>query len=122
MAESGQKNLLRAKRRIPGTYLEDHCFDAQQAAEKAIKAVMMSHSIVFPYVHDIAHLLSLLEKAGMDVPEPVRQASLLTEYASAARYPAAGKPVTEGDYAEACRCAEAVVRWVDECLRAPPGR
>ena len=35
-----RSNLVRAKNQIPGAYLEDLCFDAQQAAEKAIKAVM----------------------------------------------------------------------------------
>ncbi len=34
-----RSNLVRAKNRIPGAYLEDLCFDAQQAAEKAIKGV-----------------------------------------------------------------------------------
>jgi HEPN domain-containing protein len=29
-------NLTLAKIKIPGTYLEDLCFEAQQAAEKAI--------------------------------------------------------------------------------------
>jgi HEPN domain-containing protein len=34
-----RSNLSRAQSRIPGVYLEDLCFDAQQAAEKAIKAL-----------------------------------------------------------------------------------
>jgi hypothetical protein len=34
-----RSNLARAKNRIPEACLEDLCFDAQQAAEKAIKAV-----------------------------------------------------------------------------------
>ena len=38
-------------------YLEDLCFGAQQAAEKAIKAVMISRNIDFPYVHNLALLL-----------------------------------------------------------------
>jgi HEPN domain-containing protein len=33
-----RSNLARAKARIPEAYPEDLCFDAQQAAEKAIKA------------------------------------------------------------------------------------
>ena len=31
-----RSNLALAKNRIPGAYLEDLCFEAQQAAEKAI--------------------------------------------------------------------------------------
>ena len=33
-----QSNLTQARARIPGVYLEDLCFAAQQAAEKAAKA------------------------------------------------------------------------------------
>ena len=36
-----RSNLAMAKNRVEGAYLEDLCFEAQQAAEKAIKAVMM---------------------------------------------------------------------------------
>ena len=48
-----RSNLLRARNRIPDAYLEDLCFDAQQAAEKAIKAVMIARAIDFSYVHDL---------------------------------------------------------------------
>lgn len=45
-------NLLRARAMLPGVYLEDLCFDAQQAAEKAIKAVLIAHGVSFPPIHD----------------------------------------------------------------------
>lgn len=38
-------NLLRAKALLPGVYLEDLCFDAQQATEKSIKGVLLAHGI-----------------------------------------------------------------------------
>lgn len=31
-----RSNLVRASLKMPGVYLEDLCFDAQQAAEKAL--------------------------------------------------------------------------------------
>ena len=37
-----RSNLARARQRIPGTYLEDACFDAQQAAEKAVKGLLLA--------------------------------------------------------------------------------
>lgn len=40
-------------------YLEDLCYNAQQAVEKAIKAVFIKYGIDFPFTHDIAELLSL---------------------------------------------------------------
>ena len=40
-----RSDLALAKNRIPGAYLEDLCFEAQQAAEKAVKAVLISRDI-----------------------------------------------------------------------------
>jgi len=109
-------NLARAKRRAPGDYLEDLCFDAQQAAEKALKAVLISRGVEFPYTHDVGRLLSLLEVAGNVIPEEVRRAEILSDYAWASRYPSAAPPISEQAYADAIRMAEAVVRWVDKRL------
>ena len=105
-----RSNLVLAKNRIPDAYLEDLCFDAQQAAEKAIKAVMIAREIEFPYVHDLGSLLSLLEEIGEPVPEAIRTAVSLTTYATATRYPNTGAPVTEQEYQDAVAIAEAVVR------------
>ena len=107
-------NLGLAKSKIPGTYLEDLCFEAQQAAEKAIKAVMIRRNIEFPYVHDLARLLSMLDEAGEEIPAVVRKAEELTRYALITRYPGIARPVSEQEYAEAVAVAEEVVRWADE--------
>ena len=111
-----KSNLAMAKIRVPEVYLEDLCFEAQQAAEKAIKAVMIMHGIEFPYVHDLARLLSLLEEAGEVAPETVLQAEELTQYAMSTRYPSLEQPVTEADYDKAIRIAEAVILWAEERL------
>ena len=111
-----RSNLVRAKSKLPGVYLEDLCFDAQQAAEKAIKAVMIQRNIEFPYVHDLARLLSLLEEAGENIPEVVRKAEELTRYALVTRYPGIARPVSEQEYAEAVEIAERVVQWAEEHL------
>ena len=109
-----RSNLALASNRIPGTYLEDLCYEAQQAAEKAIKAVMIKRGIEFPYVHDLGRLLSILESVGESIPEEIYEAALLTKYAWEGRYPGVIEPVSGQDYAEAIRIAEAVVRWAEE--------
>ena len=43
-----RSNLARARSRDPRFYLEDRCFDAQQAAERAIKAVLMARGVELP--------------------------------------------------------------------------
>lgn len=70
-----KSNLARATADInlPGIYLEDLCFDAQQAAEKAIKALLLFRGIGFPFVHDLAELVTVLQQGGQKVPPYYRQ-------------------------------------------------
>ena len=112
-----RSNLIRAKHPIEGVYLEDLCFDAQQAAEKAIKAVLIHLNVRFPRTHDLAELLTLVEKAGQRVPEQVKRASILTPYAVESRYPGLSEPVTKEEYEEAVSIAEEVLRWAEEVLK-----
>ncbi len=109
-----RSNLALAKSRIPDAYLEDLCFEAQQAAEKAIKARLIVLGIDFPYVHDLARLLSVLEESGELVPESVRKSATLTPYAVLTRYPAPARPVTLDEYTAAVDTAEAVIQWAEE--------
>jgi HEPN domain-containing protein len=97
-------------------YLEDLCFDAQQAAEKPLKAVLVQREIRFPYVHDLAALLTLIDRTGEEIPPAVREARRLTRFAIAARYPSVAEPVTEPEYERSVAIAEAVVEWTAALL------
>ena len=108
-----KSNLALAKNPIPGAYLEDLCFEAQLAAEKAIKATLIRLGLEFAYVHDLARLLSLLDDAGEAVPDIVRNAEELTPYALMTRYPSPARPITQGEYLTAVKVADAVVRWAE---------
>jgi HEPN domain-containing protein len=103
----------------PAVVFEDLCFDAQQAAEKALKAVLVDRKAGFPKTYALAELLTFLAKAGVDVPEEVREATLLTPYAVEARYPGLWEEVSAEDHAEALRVAERVLRWAETFIRAP---
>jgi len=47
--QRARSNLTRARHRIQGVHLEDLCFDAQRAAEKALKALLISLGVrTFP--------------------------------------------------------------------------
>lgn len=60
-------------------------FHVQQAVEKALKAWLCVYDIAYPPTHDLARLLTLLEKAGADIEEfwPLVQ---FTIFAVQARY------------------------------------
>ena len=111
-----QSNLAMAKNRVEGAYLEDLCFEAQQAAEKAIKAVMIKRNIEFPYVHDLGRLLELLKQAGEEVTPDIAKAGELTPYAVDTRYPGTSEPVDEQQYRDAIEIAGTVVRWAKSRL------
>src|SRR5712692_4695590 len=80
-------NLVRAESCIPGAYLEDLCFDAQQAAGKAIKAVFICRGEPFPYVHELKELLRKLKQNGLKIPKYMWEADELSDYAVVTRYP-----------------------------------
>jgi HEPN domain-containing protein len=93
-------------------YLEDLCFSAQQAAEKALKALLLVRQGRFPYVHDIGELLRLLAEAGESISDELWKAKRLTDYAVETRYPGLFEPIKEDEYAEAVHLAERCVAWV----------
>ena len=95
---------------------EQICFHAQQAAEKAIKAVLLSREIEFPLTHDLEELLEIAENTGMQLPKDVREAGLLSPYAVETRYPGSWGEITEADLKESMRIAELTVVWAHETL------
>ncbi len=116
-----RSNLALGKARSPAIYLEDLCFELQQAAEKAIKAVLLLRGVEPPHVHDLAALLSLLPSdGGTTTPVAVQRCAQLTVYAVEARYPALKRPVTDRDYREALAIAQAIVRWAEKITSRHP--
>jgi HEPN domain-containing protein len=113
-----RSNLVQAKAKRKGVYLEDLCFHAQQATEKAIKALLIKLDVDFPYVHDLAELLTLVEKAGQEVPESIRQAESLSKFAVFTRYPGIGPSIKEKEYRETVEIAARVIKWAENIISA----
>jgi HEPN domain-containing protein len=104
----------------PGGFYEDLCFHAQQAAEKALKAIYLDRGLTFRYVHDLEKLLTGLREDGLTPPAGVGQAVLLTSYAFESRYPGPGEPVTGEESVRALDLARAVVHWAESVLVRHP--
>ncbi len=110
-----KSNLALAKQpKTVDIYWEDLCFETQQAAEKALKAVLLSKKIQFRFVHDLAELITLLENNGVSLPEGVRTSAILTDYSVEARYPGPFEPVTKEEFKKALKIAEGVVAWAEK--------
>jgi HEPN domain-containing protein len=113
-----QINLARAQSVLPEADFEDYCFDAQQAAEKAVKAVFILNGASFKFVHDLGQLLKGLSAAGVKVPKYLLTADRLTRYAVLTRYPGFSAPVTKTQHTRAVRIAARVVAWAERQIRA----
>jgi len=114
-----RSNLALARQpKPPEAFWEDLCFHAEQAAEKAVKAVLVLHQIDHPRTHELAGLLGVLQQAGHDVPDELWQADRLSDYAVVTRYPGHRYPVDEKEHQRAVEVAEQVVRWAESVIHA----
>lgn len=100
---------------------EQACFHLQQAAEKAIKAVLLFREVDFPLTHDIEQLLEIAEESGIDLPKDVLEGGVLSPYAVETRYPGSWFEISADDLQEAMRVAEATVTWADVTLKGNQG-
>jgi HEPN domain-containing protein len=110
--------LARAGRITPDVLYQDLCFHAQQAAEKALKAVRVQLQREFPKTHSIVELLRLVGERGVILPEPVREAAVLTRYAVQDRYPGLAEDATPEDHQRAISPAERVLQWAESVVTA----
>ena len=94
-------------------------FHAQQAAEKAMKAVLAAAGVDFPWTHDLQLLLGRLEAAGVEVPEGVSAARRLSPWAVEYRY---GETIDEAlDRPGAAALVNEVLTWASEQVQRQGG-
>jgi HEPN domain-containing protein len=95
--------------------LDAICFHAQQCVEKYIKAVLTSHAIDVPRIHDIADLVGRMpqpQALGLEIAEQRR----LTDYATVTRYPGDYDPITLEEAERAVAMAHGVCQRLRELL------
>lgn len=95
---------------------EQLCFHAQQATEKALKAVLVSRGLEFPLTHDLEALLEILKGAGVPLPAAMNDIDELTPYAVEPRYPGVWQPILPTDVDRAFRLAEAALAWAGKMM------
>lgn len=110
-----KSNLARAKhgKHSEDVLYEDLAFDAQQAAEKCLKALLLFLGLNAPRTHSIGYLLNMIKKnCDIPIPQKVREAVVLSDYAVTTRYPGDYENVSEGEYLRAVELADTVWQWV----------
>jgi len=111
-ADLALAQMTRQKRIVP----EILAFHAQQAVEKALKALLVRHQVEFPNTHSIGLLLNLVQEAGVEGIQGFANAAALTRYAVSTRYPGEDEPVTREEAKEASRLAVRLVSRIEEEL------
>lgn len=119
----GDQYVLERLIEDPGAPLWTAGFHAQQAVEKALKAVLTSAGIEFPHTHNLTMLVALLRQHAIEVPTEADQYSLLTPFGVAFRY----DDLQEGDGTAldrewASRCIAQAVSWAESALDAVDGQ
>lgn len=86
LAEADE-DLETARALIDRRIYKQACFHAQQAVEKALKAVLLRRLGTVPRIHDLPGLLARLRNADPSVPDHGPATQRLDPYYMLARYP-----------------------------------
>ena len=88
-------------------------FHAQQAVEKALKALLIQRQIEFPRTHIIGVLLALCKENGYLIEKDLEEAATLSRYGTASRYPGEIDSVNRTEAKLASDLANQVFDWVE---------
>jgi len=92
-------------------------FHAQQAVEKALKAVLAASGDDFPWTHDLRHLMDRLEAVGTPLPATLREARTLGPWAVEFRY---GETIDDLlERGQALALATEVIEWAQAEIEGP---
>ena len=94
-------------------------FHAQQASEKAIKAVLTSRGIKYPFTHDLQTILNLLGENGLPPPPRAAELPLLSPFGALYRYDAIVEILPEELPAPAWleTCVSDLLAWAEALVR-----
>ncbi|OGU69991.1 MAG: hypothetical protein A2W30_07455 [Ignavibacteria bacterium RBG_16_36_9] len=108
--EIAEEDLIIAKHSLTlssGVPFRIITFHSQQCAEKYLKGFLVFHKIEFPYTHNIVTLIDLCSEIDESFEE-LREAELLTSYATANRYPGEFRKLRRQDALNSIKLAEMV--------------
>lgn len=108
------RDACRALTQAKGIQPHIICFHVQQAIEKILKAVMLSHEIPFRRTHDLSECALLLQDIGLTLPVSVEQLADLTPYAVIGRYGGIEDDIIAID--EALEMMDLIFQWASDYL------
>jgi len=115
-----QQDLVAAERILSAPPLPGlSCFHAQQAVEKALKAVAVHLGAEeIPRIHSLLELAQALRELGGTLPFSDEQLASLDPYAVQVRYPDSSEPSSRAAE-QALQLAQEVYAWAERVLGSP---
>jgi len=95
---------------------EDLCYQSQQAAEKALKGLLIYYGIEPEFTHNIEILLKEIKKFT-DIPENIKETVQLTNYAVQTRYPGEYEEITKEEYKRSVKTAKDCLNWIESKIK-----
>ena len=97
-------------------YYEDLCNQSQQSAEKALKGLLIYYGVEPEFTHNIEILINEIKKFTK-VPENIKEAALLTNYAVFTKYPGDYEEITKEEYEKSVQLAKECLEWVEDKIK-----
>jgi len=94
-------------------FYEDLCYQAQQAAEKGLKALLIFYGVEPQKTHNLFILLQELEK-HTELNDEIKEVLNLYNFAVQTRYPGDYVPIEKEEYEQAIRIVEKCLKWIEE--------
>lgn len=119
LLRKAQEDADAVKKLLPDADIADSVvgFHAQQAAEKALKAVLAASGDDFPWTHDLRHLMDRLQAMGTPLPSSLREVRVLIPWAVEFRYGETIEDLLEREQASVL--ADEIIAWALEQIEAP---
>ncbi|RJP14293.1 MAG: HEPN domain-containing protein [Candidatus Abyssobacteria bacterium SURF_5] len=112
--KKAQNDLVTASQTLllPDGPTDTVCFHAQQAVEKALKAMLVYQNVAFPKIHDSLKLLDLVLPSAPDLEKYRQRFAEVSGYAIEVRYPSDLVEPTREEALQAFKFAEEVVQKI----------
>lgn len=115
---AGDEDVLYRLIDIPEVADDQLGFHAQQAVEKLLKAVLVRHGVAYDRTHNIAYLLTLLERVGVEAPSGVDPEDLIALSPWAVQFRYDDETAAVLDRPSARQAVEKTRAWADAQLAA----